>query len=1122
MVDSFTESSQSSHHRVKHLFIQAIACPSQRESLEFISRQCGTDIDLRRSLERLLDAHWKPKNSFVEKIDETYAEQIELLKPGQCVRDYKIEKLVGEGGMGLVYLAHQESPFERKVAIKVLKRGIDTREVLKRFIIEQQALATLDHVHIARIIDGGQTESGLPYFVMEYVDGRPVTLFCDEQKLSIHERLRLWLDAAEAVQHAHRCGILHRDLKPSNMLVTLGDGEKATLKVIDFGLAKLSEVPPGFSIVSHVQAGMGTPRYMSPEQKGIIDSRVDTRTDIFAMGMVLRELLIGNEGSPSDSERQAPSKQYLGLSTLLRSKISSLRSTDNISLVARLRGELDWIVLKSLAVNPDQRYQSMAEFADDVTAHVNGLFVHARPPSVVYRWRKSLSKHRVLASFLLFAFLAVLAVAAISRKQTLVARNAEQHAKNMADLLSISQRRTQQLLYASELRLAGEAWLQGDTLESRKLLDRHSPNPNKLEANMDSNPGIEWFFLDSQLSRSRILFKATDQQLEHMAAVHEGICFQANDSQTWFWNSRRHADTASATTDLPVETQNGNDIEHDLVGPQKIDLSSSTVLPEWNAITSSNDGKRLAVGSGTGFLNVYDIANRKLILECRLPQQEIFSLSFLNDSATLAVGTARDILVVNVEDGQIRERLIGHQDDINALSFAPKEFLLVSASEDRHSIVWNPSTCERVATSPIASHRLTATAIHSSGDFWIDADVKGRVRMLSASSRGEVIHQWLLPSAIDCIALSQDEKRLAVGCRSGSVHILNLEDVATRMQYPIATELQIPVHTARVTSLIWDSKDTIISTGRDGCLRRTTVQSTNFRTTSQNRPVMRCCVSPDGRFVGYSDAQGIYVYNTDNKETERVFPIEEDAFCSTLAMNPAAPEMIAVTREGSLFRFALQENRKQPSRLIEHREIEPPLDISQLEYSADGKRILAASRSDNNIRIYEKDFSRQVFEMEFKGSYASLSANGRWIAINRDRDVLVFDADSGKLIKRSTNHHNETVTSLAFSPDSHRIITTSDDRSIRSWAWNAKKEPEEIGVHPDGVPKALAISSDGRTAVTCSRNGQAWLWSLDVGQKLVRIASSAKGFESCVMSGNDRILVLQENGGELILIPLRP
>jgi non-specific serine/threonine protein kinase/serine/threonine-protein kinase len=322
---------------------------------------------------------------------------------------YHILRPVGEGGMGTVYLADQLEPIRRRVALKVVKLGMDTVQVLARFANERQALAIMDHPNIARIFDAGATPKGRPYFVMEYIEGVPITQYCDGKRMTIAHRLKLFLAVCRAVQHAHQKGVIHRDLKPSNVLVMEQDGAPVP-KVIDFGIAKaIDQWAVENTLLTQFGQMVGTPEYASPEQAEVMTGDVDERSDLYSLGVLLYELLSGAVPFDAASMRQAglaemlriireeeapPLFRKLGTMSEAGADIAARRQTSLASLRRLLGGDLNWITAKALEKSRERRYASVAEFAADIQRHLEYRPVLASPPSGLYRVRKFLRRHR--------------------------------------------------------------------------------------------------------------------------------------------------------------------------------------------------------------------------------------------------------------------------------------------------------------------------------------------------------------------------------------------------------------------------------------------------------------------------------------------------------------------------------------------------------------------------------------------------------------------------------------------------------------------------------------------------------------------------------------------------------
>jgi serine/threonine protein kinase/tetratricopeptide (TPR) repeat protein len=428
---------------VKSIFGQAMALRSSEERAAYLQDACGGDAALRAEVEALLQAHREAGSFLGERKPSPAATTPESIPEGlgTVIGPYTLREQLGEGGMGLVFVAEQQHPVRRKVALKVIKPGMDTRQVVARFEAERQALALMEHPHIARVLDGGETAAGRPYFVMELVKGVPITQFCDENRLTPRERLELFMSVCQAVQHAHQKGIIHRDLKPSNVLVTSHDGTPVA-KVIDFGVAKaIGQQLTDKTVYTQLAQLVGTPLYMAPEQAGQSGLDVDTRSDIYALGVLLYELLTGT--TPFDQERlrqvdfdelrriireEEPPRPSTRISTLGQAAITvcAQRRSDPRRLSQLCRGELDWVVMKCLEKDRNRRYETANALALDLQRYLADEPVQACPPSATYRFGKFARRHKgALAAAALVVVTLLTTVGAVAGSVGWAARDRE-------------------------------------------------------------------------------------------------------------------------------------------------------------------------------------------------------------------------------------------------------------------------------------------------------------------------------------------------------------------------------------------------------------------------------------------------------------------------------------------------------------------------------------------------------------------------------------------------------------------------------------------------------------------------------------------------------------------------
>ena len=551
--------------------------------------------------------------------------------PGDRIRQYKLLQKIGEGGCGVVYMAEQEEPVRRRVALKVIKLGVETAQVIARFEAERQALALMDHPNIARVFDAGATDAGRPFFVMELVRGIKITDFCEQNDLSPKERLDLFIQVCQAIQHAHQKGIIHRDIKPSNVLVTQQDNV-AMPKVIDFGIAKATadQRLTDKTLFTAFEQFIGTPAYMSPEQAemGVLD--IDTRSDIYSLGVLLYELLTGK--TPFDV-KELQASGFDAMRKIIREKepprpsarlgqnrlVGNLGSKSQIkNLKSHIHSDLDWIVMKSLEKDRTRRYDTANGLAMDLTRHLKNEPVVARPPSTAYRLQKAFRRNRLgfsAAAAIAASLIVGLAVsrwqaveARLARQGTEKARLAEQAqrvaAERASDKATIARKLAEYLLYVANMNRTQAAWEQNEVSRMRELLAETATSPER---------GFEWYYWQRRMHLELNALRGHGGPILALAYSPDGrrILTGSEDHTAKVWD----ADT----------------------GKELFPLEGHTAPVR--SVAFSTNGQLIVTGSWDKTAKVWDSVNGTSLVSLKGHKAAIFSVAFSPDGKRIVTGS---------------------------------------------------------------------------------------------------------------------------------------------------------------------------------------------------------------------------------------------------------------------------------------------------------------------------------------------------------------------------------------------------------------------------------------------------------------------------------------------------
>jgi serine/threonine protein kinase/WD40 repeat protein len=658
--------------KVAVLFEECIELSDPVERAAFLDAACPDNPEVRTKVERLLKAH-EACGKFLQGTNlpdpETWENQSGLdpedLEPGGRVGPYQLLGLMGEGSTSTVFLAEQEDPVHRWVALKVVKLGMDSRKVVQRFSLERQALALMDHPGIAKLLDAGATSSGRPFFVMELVSGAGITTFCDEHRLSVPQRLELFVDICSAVLHAHQRGIIHRDIKPDNILVTDLDGAPS-LKIIDFGIAKVIN---NWYTAKETRTGpipfLGTPAYMSPEQVHLNAPDLDTRTDIYSMGALLYELLTGHP--PFDHERLVS----IGLEEMFRIikneepppasgriarmpmqeqiEVAKARGTTPSELIRTLKGDLDWITSKALEKEPDRRYPTADGFAHDIRRHFENQPVSAAAPSKRYRLVKMLKRNRKLVAATGAAALLLLTSTILISMMAVAARRSANQAREMEKAASAAEDLSHQALVAMHVSSGMSA--ADDNYHDKALLwfanSTRLANDSPLQKQINAKRALNWiervplpvgaFKLGA--SFRTLEFSADSRFLLALSSDRDWSVWNCETRQQAAWPNKlgplRAAAWSPDGSQLALVLPAGEIRVYDPSGGDL--LHAFSVNPAPDAIVFSPDSRHLVFGGST--LQVYDLDAERAGVKALNFDRKIVGLAFANDS-TMVIGVS--------------------------------------------------------------------------------------------------------------------------------------------------------------------------------------------------------------------------------------------------------------------------------------------------------------------------------------------------------------------------------------------------------------------------------------------------------------------------------------------------
>jgi WD40 repeat protein/serine/threonine protein kinase len=990
---------------------------------------------------------------------------------GEMVGRYKLLERIGEGGFGLVYMAEQQHPVRRKVALKVVKPGMDSRQVLARFEAERQALAIMDHPNIAKVFDAGATDLGRPYFVMELVRGEPITEFCDRNQFSPRDRLELFAQICHAVQHAHTKGIIHRDIKPTNVLVGMHD-TTPMVKVIDFGVAKaLGQELTDKTVFTGFAQLLGTPLYMSPEQAGLSVLDVDTRSDIYSLGVLLYELLTGT--TPFDKERfkqaaqdeifrvireEEPPTPSSRLSSLALGKragvrassslasISAQRHTEPAKLTKLVRGELDWIAMKALEKDRTRRYATATGLARDIERYLHDEPVEACPPSTAYRAKLFVRRNRAVLVTISAIALALIAGILASTWQAIRATQAERLAEVRFQETEAERAKTSRQLYVSQLNLAQRAWDDNNVGRTLELLEGQQP---RHMGDIDLR-GWEWHYLWRLCHSAMRTLKSKSLCLAFTPDGHYLVSGSVDGTLT-FWN-------AAGTQEI-----------------RKIKLHAGRIY----SLSLSGDGKRIATGGMDGVVKLLETATGRELRSFPGHRQGLYTddyaIALSHDGDRLAVGTP-DIAIWSPTDGKLIQKLHGDVKHIRSLAFSPDGSKLASCYKDSKVRLWNLKNGDEVWTFEGNGQSVNAVAFSPDGQTVVSGCADGALNSLDVKSGKELTPFKGHDYSINRLVFDQDGERLA-SCSNDTT--IKIWDVRT------GREVQtFRGHASHLNDVAFSFIGRYIaSAGWDETIRLWDAASRQ-EPWSHHHPeaVYSVAYSSDSKLLAAGGGDTIAVFDA---STGQELWVERQSFVefwpgtsNALRFDPDGRLLASGLADGSLV-FRNARDGREVRTFKAHAGF-----ITSLDFSLDGQS-LATGGQDGMVALWDPADGRQLARLNgHQGTVTDVtfSHDGKLLASSATDGVRLWDVATGRGIASLVGHDGQTL-SVVFSPDDRQIFTGSRDETIRVWD---VKSGQAIRVHHahSGSVLCLALSPDGKRLVSCSDDQTVRIWDVAMGQEL--------------------------------------
>ncbi|MCR9292363.1 MAG: protein kinase, partial [bacterium] len=1004
---------------IKGIFLGAIRIDDSVARSVYLDERCGGNRVLRARLEAMLLARRAGENGPLDKALQQLTDDASVTVPnaldsltgielGAMVGPYKIRELLAEGGMGVVYIAEQAKPVRRKVALKVIKPGMASKDALARFEAERQALALMDHPSISRIFDGGVTDRGLPYFVMELVRGTPISEFCDEQQLSVKQRLEIMLEVCLAVQHAHQKGVIHRDIKPSNVLVSEIDG-RIVPKVIDFGVAKavdqkLSEE----TIYTQFSQLVGTPLYMSPEQAGLGVIDIDTSSDVYSLGVLLYEVITGRPPFDKSTLKEVGIDEFRRLVREVEpSRPSAMVSTlrgDNLTTVANdrrcsparlregLKGDLDWIVMKALEKDRSRRYESASHLAKDIQAFLSGEPVEAHPPSNFYRLKKLARRHWQPLAALLMVICTIAVGGLASAFWAIRATIAESKAEEAEEIARARAEDTRALFYASDVALANQDWRRGDVQSARGRLIRHIPTGGEKDLR-----GFEWHFLWKQQQVTGTEVASTGAAIYDIEFSPDQSMFAVAGADGWIRAFR--SDKLEACWE--IDTQQG----------------------ETNGLAFSPDGQRIAACGDDGTLKVWALDNQQLVFSVDAHPGLAFQVAFVPGTDLLVTcGDDPTVRVWNADTGEAQGSLNEHEAALETLSVSP-EGLVAAADSNSEISVWDLTTRSlRSHYRNIRADSISSVQFSHLGDL-AQATVDGLLTVRDFRD-GVWAYKRRLPDGIRSIAFSSNGLSIVVGDQTGNLRIVPVEkDV-----WDTPTTLEWAGHEGRVYALA-TAKDgyRVLSGGADGrVMCWYPYDESSVRHIKLDMPAW-CLAMAGAERIAIGGRGNVSVYDFQGRVLHRW----EQASSNWDVAFADEANLLVGTSDTSVLGWDLESGKERFSWESPHE-----FSLGNLKVSPDGRLVFFVARYADGRKelrcLTTSSLSEKLLFRLRSGLAMDMSPEGNWLAFDSDNEICILDTKTLEVVQ-SWKAHDASIRDIRFGSQG-LLGTVSLDRTVKLWS----------------------------------------------------------------------------------------